>query len=229
MDKFIQNSQISDEDVSLFNGVRITNSLIGKKTVVGDFSRVTDSKLLGFNRVDRNSLVYFSNFEEFSYLGSNSVVMHSDIGKFCSLSWGITIGPANHDYDYITSHDFLYNDFYKIKPENEQPIYDRFNERTKIGNDVWIGTNSTILNGLSIGNGVVVGANAIVTKDIPPYAIVVGNPGKIVGYRFSDDIISQLLELEWWHLPRETISENFQLFKSKNIKDLIQKLKILKS
>lgn len=228
MDNFIQNSQISENEVSIFNGVRIVNSFIGEKSVIGDFSRITNSNLRGFNRIDRNSLAYYSSIQEFSYLGSNSVIMHSDIGKFCSLSWGITIGPANHDYDYISSHDFLYNDFYKIKPEDEAPVYERFIKKTIIGNDVWIGTNSTVLNGLSIGDGAVIGANTILTKDVPPYAIVVGNPGKIVGYRFSEDIIQQLLDLKWWQLPKEIISDNFQLFKSKNIKELIQKLKILK-
>lgn len=225
MEKIIKNSSISKENVLLYDSIRILNSKIYKNSVVGDFSRIIDSFLYGYNRVDRNSLIYFSKFDMYSYLGASSVIMHSDIGKFCSLSWGITIGPANHDYEYITSHDFLYNNFYDLMSKDDTPTYNRFNKRTKIGNDVWIGTNSTILNGLVIGDGAIIGANTIVTKDVPPYAIVVGNPGKIVKFRFNKEIIQQLLELRWWDLSHEDLKENYDIFKSKNINKIIEKLK----
>src|SRR5690606_8612355 len=127
------------------------------------------------------------------------------IGNFCSISWGVTIGPANHDYSKLTTHDFLYNDFYGIKPIDSSAAYDRFSKKTIVGNDVWIGTNSTILNGLNLGDGVVIGANTIVTKDIPPYSIVVGNPGRIVKMRFDKNIIDELLDLKWWEFPISTI------------------------
>lgn len=225
MSQFVKASKISGDNVLLYKDVRIVDSEIESDCIVGDFSRVTHSRLKGFNRIDRNCLVYHSEFERFSYLGSASVIMHSKIGKFCSLSWGITIGPANHDYEYLSTHDFLYNDFYGLKPLSEKPVYDRFQKITQVGNDVWVGTNVTILNGVKIGDGAVIGANSIVTKDVPPYAIVAGNPGKVVKFRFEEKYIRELLAVQWWDMPEEKIKTHFELFTSKDIALVIDKLK----
>ncbi len=228
MEKFIENSIVSQNNVLIYNGVRIVYSEILENCILGDFSRVSHSYLKGYNRVDRNTLIYHSNLELFTYVGSNSVIMHSKIGKMSSISWGVTIGPANHDYKKITSHDFLYNDFYGIKPNDEPAAYNRFEKKTLIGNDVWIGANSTILNGILIGDGAVIGANTIVTKDVPPYAIIVGNPGKVVKFRFEKKIIETLLELKWWDFPKEVIQENYEIFKDSNIENSIRVLSKLK-
>lgn len=220
----ILNSNISNEKVEIYRSVRIVESVVENNCVIGDFSRLTNSKLNGFNRVDRNSLVYFSELGEASYLGSNSVIMHTYIGKFCSLSWGITIGPANHDYNKLTTHDFLYNNFYGLNPTSE-PVYNRFSKRTEIGNDVWIGTGVTIANGIKIGDGAVIGANTMVTKDVEPYSIIIGNPGRVLKKRFTEAQINELLELKWWDLPMNIIKDNFEMFGKDNIKESIIKLK----
>lgn len=227
MDNVIEGSNVSTIDVKIYKGVRIINSDIGDNTTLGDFSRVTNSSLSGYNRIDRNALVYYSTLDKYTYMGSNSVIMHSNIGKFCSISWGVTIGPANHDYKKISSHDFLYNDFYKIKPIDEKPVYDRFLNNTVIGNDVWIGTGVTVLNGVRIADGAVIGANTIVTKDVPSYAIYVGNPGRIIGYRFDKEIISELLSLKWWDLSHENLKNCFGAFKEDDIASAIKKLRKL--
>lgn len=101
-------------------------------------------------------------------------------------------------------------------------------KKTVIGSDVWIGTNVTILNGVKIGDGSVIGANTIVTKDVPPYSIVVGNPGKIVKFRFDEKQIEELLRLKWWELPKDILIKNFDLFKSKDITMIINKLNKIK-
>jgi|SRR5690554_2375530 len=220
----ILNSNISNEKVNIYRSVRIVESVVENNCVIGDFSRLTNSKLNGFNRVDRNSLVYFSELGKATYLGSNSVIMHTDIGKFCSLSWGITIGPANHDYNKLTTHDFVYNNFYDLNPTSE-PVYNRFSKRTVIGNDVWVGTGVTIANGIKIGDGAVIGANTIVTKDVEPYSIIIGNPGRVLKKRFTETQINELLELKWWDLPMNTIKDNFEMFGKENIKESIIKLK----
>jgi acetyltransferase-like isoleucine patch superfamily enzyme len=95
-----------------------------------------------------------------------------------------------------------------------------------IGNDVWIGMNVMILSGVSIGDGAIVAANTVVTKDVPPYAIVAGNPGRIKKYRFSQDIIDELLRYPWWALPDETVRNDI-LPTMNNIHDTIAKLKEL--
>ncbi|MBY8082158.1 CatB-related O-acetyltransferase [Vibrio fluvialis] len=152
--------------------------------------------------------------------------MHCTIGKFCSISWGVTIGAGEHDYNKITTHDFLYNTGYDIN--DGKVSYDRFKDNLSIGNDVWIGTNATICRGVTVGDGAVIGANSVVTKDVPPYAIVVGSPARVLKYRFDDKIIALLMDLKWWDLPPELIKEKFELMSSSNIEDIINELKLEK-
>ena len=95
-----------------------------------------------------------------------------------------------------------------------------------IGNDVFIGMNVTILDGVTIGDGAIIGAGAVVNKDIPPYAIAVGNPIRIVKYRFEENVVKELLELKWWNLPEENLKLVEQYFW--DINTFIQKIKELK-
>lgn len=226
-------NEIIDSNISntskIYFRAKIQNSMLSENTVVGDFSRVVNSELASFARIDRNNFILNSQFGDYSYTGSNDIIMHSVIGKFCSISWGVTIGPGEHDYSKISSHDFLYNNFCEIRPIERFPKYNRFEKECKIGNDVWIGANSTILRGVTIGDGAVVGANSLVNKNVPPYAIVAGVPARIIKYRFPVEIISELQELEWWNLPIEIIKTNFDLFEKSDISNAIFKLKEIKS
>ena len=110
-DIHIENSEIKANSY-LYRDCRVINSTVGEKCIIGDFTRLTNSFLERYNKIDRSTLIYFSNIGSHTYFGSNDVVMHSVIGKFCSISWGITIGAANHDYSKISTHDFFYNDVY---------------------------------------------------------------------------------------------------------------------
>lgn len=85
-----------------------------------------------------------------------------------------------------------------------------------IGNDVWIGARSIIMDGVSIGDGAIVAAGSVVTKDVPPYAVVGGSPAKIIKYKFSQDIIDRLEEIQWWNLPDEEITKVVDLFHVEN-------------
>jgi len=107
--------------------------------------------------------------------------------------------------------------------------YNVFEKKCIIGNDVWIGTNSTILRGVTIGNGAVIGANTVVTKDVPDYAIVVGNPARIIKYRFSETIAEKLNGICWWDFPLDIIKKNFALFQSNEIEKVIDELENCKN
>lgn len=122
------------------------------------------------------------------------------IGRYCSLGHRLVFEIGlNHDYHQVTTYPFL--DLHKSKnDENTLNHYRKANHnQIIIGNDVWIGCDVTILGGVRIGNGAVIGAGAVVSKDIPAYSIVVGNPARVVKYRFSHETIQKLQQIKWWN------------------------------
>lgn len=210
----IINSEL-ENSAKVYKDARVKESRMGHFSSVGDHTKMDFSTIDDYVRVDRFNHLFHAKLGCHSYTGQNTVIMHAEIGKFCSVSWGVTIGPANHSYERISTHSFLYNSVDGLRPENEEAAYDRFTTKCIIGNDVWIGTGATILRNVNIGSGAIVGAGAVVTKDVPPYAIAVGVPAKIVKYRFSDEIIEKLLRLEWWNWDDEMIRENYEYFAEK--------------
>ncbi len=140
------------------------------------------------------------------------------IGSFCSIAPGVTILlGGEHHTDWVSTFPFA-TAYPTPRALEEQ-------RRTKgdviIGNDVWIGLNSLILSGVTIGDGAVIGAGSVVTKDVPPYAIVGGNPAKLIRYRFAREEIDELMRISWWNWSDEKIIANLGLILSKNIKRFI--------
>jgi acetyltransferase-like isoleucine patch superfamily enzyme len=136
-----------------------------------------------------------------SYFQSGIVSPNVIIGRYCSFAHNVYVGSSQHPLTHLSTG---------IIDRYMNPQKASFNEQDKytvIGNDVWVGLNAVIMNGITIGHGAVIGSGAIVTKDVPPYAIVGGVPAKIIRYRFDDEIISQLLELKWWELEPEVIEK----------------------
>jgi acetyltransferase-like isoleucine patch superfamily enzyme len=123
------------------------------------------------------------------------------IGKYCSIADGVTIFlGGNHRLDWVTTYPF--SAIVDTWPEATGIMgHPKSNGDVRIGNDVWLGSRSTIMSGISVSDGAVVAANAVVTKDVPPYAIVGGNPAKIIKHRFSECTIERLLQVKWWDLP----------------------------
>jgi len=152
----------------------------------------------------------------FSYIGREAYIYDTIIKRYCSIARGVTIGQGNHPYSWLSSNPFQYQQSFRIQTGELFKYHDEYStyfvseklrkavgkevrkEKTIIGNDVWIGTGVIILPGISIGDGAVIGAGSIVTKNIPPYAIAVGNPAKVIKYRFPKEIILRLQNLQWW-------------------------------
>jgi len=144
----------------------------------------------------------------FSMIHGPGDVIYSSIGRYCSIAPQTVLGANEHTLDWLSTTGLLENpDLYnwsELGPFKSAERYPRFRfpdslKRITIGHDVWIGQGVFIRGGVTIGHGAVIGARAVVTKDIPPYAIAGGVPAKVIRYRFSDAIIKQLLDLQWWN------------------------------
>lgn len=130
------------------------------------------------------------------------------VGKYCSIANGVHIFlGGDHRPDWVTTYPFSVF----LKEAQEIPGHPRTKGNVIIGNDVWIANGATIMSGVTIGDGAVIGAKAVVAKDVPPYAIVVGNPAKVVKYRFNPQQIEKLLAIAWWNWSEQEISKAIPL------------------
>lgn len=152
-----------------------------------------------------------------SYVGDasaeyGSLKCHVLVGRYCSIAHRVTFEVGlNHDYRYATTYPF--DDVRINDPVNINHFDDANKNQIVIGNDVWIGCDVIILGGVHIGNGAVIGAGAVVAKDVPPYAIVVGNPARVIKYRFEPEVIQRLQNIKWWYWPAEQIRAKYPLMK----------------
>jgi virginiamycin A acetyltransferase len=138
----------------------------------------------------------------------NSMTPRTTIGRYCSIAYGVGV-YEDFPINFKSTHPFFFNSMYGYM-DNPQPKMN-----LAIGNDVWIGQNTTILPGCSyIGNGAIIGAGSVVTKDIPPYAIAVGNPCKVIQYRFSKEKIEDIQSSKWWEKSMEEIANHIECFKT---------------
>jgi acetyltransferase-like isoleucine patch superfamily enzyme len=154
-----------------------------------------------------------------SYVGPNSYV-NGKIGKFCSIGSNVRFVIGTHPINYVSTSPLTYST--KVECPCSFGAKDSFGEskyadkekkfHILIGNDVWIGSNALILEGLTIGDGAIIGAGSVVTKNVPPYAVVAGVPANIIKYRFNDKQIAFLLGFKWWDKDAKWIKLNTKHF-----------------
>lgn len=144
-----------------------------------------------------------------------------EIGNFCSIATGVKFldGGNRHRVEHVSTFplSLVYEESFGGMESQEDNIENKIlslrkRGKTIVGSDVWIGESAYILPGITIGDGAVIGAKSVVTKDVPPYAIVGGNPAKIIRYRFNKKIIERLLKIKWWEWSDKKIIENKQYF-----------------
>ena len=157
------------------------NTLFGKNNIIYD-----------------NTLIVNTTVDDYTYIGGSNNIQNASIGKFCSIGPEVRIGLGIHPTHLKSTYPGFYtnSNYYRV-----EKLYDFEGDEYKkveIGNDVWIGTRATILDGVRVGDGAIIAAGAVVTKDVPPYAIVGGVPAKVIKYRFTDEKIKELLNERWW-------------------------------
>lgn len=195
----------------------INNTVDNPNIIIGDYTYYDDIN----NSADFEKNVLY----HFPFIGDKLI-----IGKFCAIATGVKfiMNGANHRMSGFSTFPFQIfgNGWEKVTPKpRELP----FKGNTVIGNDVWLGFESTIMPGVNIGDGAIVAAKSVVVNDVPPYAIVGGNPAQIIRYRFSDDVISTLLETAWWHWDITKITASLEAIAGADIQQLIQLVKPKKS
>ena len=165
------------------------------------------------SRIFQNVEMINSTLGKFSYVQKDSVIYNSDIGQYCSIASDVKIGLAEHPTNYVSTSPVFYDPTQPLpRFFAKEKVFEATVTRTKIESDVWVGAGAIIKSGVTVGVGAVIGAGAIVTKDVSPYSIVVGNPACEIRKRFSDLQISRLIKSEWWKLDEEYLSKIWRTF-----------------
>ena len=213
-------SNVIADSAAIYSGFNAVDSNVGAHCVVGNDCDVISSTMEPYSRIGRRNVISDSHIGVGSYTGSNCEIRGTDIGRFCNLSWNLSIGGHNHNYSAVSmSSDANWDKIFGTDTK-----YDADWGRTEIGNDVWIASGVSIISGVSIGDGAVIGAGATVVRDIPPYAIAVGCPARVIRYRFDEGTIAKLLSIRWWDWPFDTIKEATEYLRCDLTDDILEKL-----
>lgn len=208
--------------VKAFRNAVVSGCTLGDNVIIGDDTTVIRSSIGSNVALNRRSYINDSEFGDFSYCGINTTINFSHIGKFCSLARNVDVGGFDHDYHKVTTMPR----FRLEQITGKKGVEPEYCELCKIGNDVWIAAGAQIMHKAKVGDGAIVGGGAVVTKDIPPYAIAVGVPAKVIGFRFSQEIIDELLDMRWWNWPQSVIERETMLLLDEDVnEDVIAKMR----
>ncbi|MGY5805271.1 DapH/DapD/GlmU-related protein [Rhizobium sp. LEGMi12c] len=189
------------------------------ETVIHSTASIRDSSIGRCCEILADTSLHTAELGDFSYLGPRCIVGDATIGKFCAIAAEVRIGAPNHPMDRPSMHRFTYcPEYYSADAVRDHAFFDRRKEdRAVIGNDVWIGHGVIVLPGVKVGNGAVLAAGAVVTKDVQPYTIVGGIPAKFIRERFTRTVAERLISIAWWDWSFETIMERLADFQSSDI------------
>ncbi|WP_027525703.1 chloramphenicol acetyltransferase [Bradyrhizobium sp. Ec3.3] len=188
-------------------------------------AQLHDTTLGAYCEVGARTILREATMGDYSYVENDSQITYTTIGNFCSIAAMTRINPGNHPMHRASQSHFTYRaSAYFPNESDEAEFFDwRRQHQVQIGHDVWIGHGAIVLPGRNIGTGAVVAGGAIVTKDVPAYTIVAGNPARIVRRRFSDDIAGRLARLAWWNWDHEGLHAALPDFRKLTIEDFLSK------
>lgn len=225
----VKNTEIYQK-VKIREKCRVIDSILSGTISINEEVNLKESSLKGIITVSKNCKLYSVSIkgnvsiDDFSSLWGPNISLNSNeqfirIGKFCSIAKNTTFQTFNHNTKKVTSY-FIGQNLFNEKWENETVSKGDI----IIKNDVWIGAHCVVLGGVVINDGAVVAANSVVTKDVPAYSIVAGSPAKVIGYRFDEEIIEKLKQIQWWDWPLNRIQEHKEFFCDELRDDFLNKL-----
>lgn len=177
-------------------------------------AEVHDCELGMYTEIAKEAKLTESSLGDYSYVMERSDIIYTHIGKFTNIASDVRINPGNHPMEWVSQHHFLYRHrLYGFREEDNSSFFEwRRRQRVTIGHDCWIGHKAIIMPGITIGNGAVVAAGAVVTRDVAPYTVVAGVPAKQISRRFPNHIWQELEETCWWDWDHETLKARLDDF-----------------
>lgn len=197
---------------------------LGLQPAIHPDAAVRRSTLGPYTAVGARTRLLETEMGAYSYVVSDGEIAYTTIGKFVSIAASVRINPGNHPMWRASQHHFSYRaQAYGLGADDAEFFDWRRDHPVEIGHDVWIGHGAVILPGRRVGLGAVVGAGAIVTKDVPPYMIVVGNPARPVRRRFPEAVCADLAALAWWDWPHEDLARTLPDLRALNAAAFVAK------
>lgn len=193
---------------------RVNNTISNPTCKFYQGSILIDSKLEGYNILFQEAQLFSTKLGKHTYIQKYTTIVNAEIGSYCSIAKNVSIGPGIHKIDGISTHPaFFLKNTPLLKTYTDKDLFNP-SKTTVIGNDVWIGENVVIIDGITIGTGSIIAAGAVVTKNIEPYSIVGGVPAKLIRFRFEKDLVHKLLNSKWWELNETEFMNNISTFNS---------------
>ena len=181
---------------------------------------VTACDLGPYTEIGARSIVSETDFGAYSYVAQDAEIIYTRIGRFVSIAAHTRINPGNHPMIRASQHHFSYRASAYGFGDDDSGFFDwRREHSVEIGHDTWIGHGAVIMPGRRVGIGAVVGAGTIVTHDVPDYAICIGNPGRVLRYRFPEAVREALMRIAWWNWSHEALKTAIDDFRNLSIED----------
>jgi phosphonate metabolism protein (transferase hexapeptide repeat family) len=188
-------------------------------------AEIVNSTFGSYCEVGRDSRIVNSRFEDYAYCDRFADIANTTVGKFSNIAAMTRIGPTDHPFLRAAQHHFLYRSasYWDDVDDDAQFFDERAARRTLLGPDCWIGHGAIIKPDITIGAGAIVAAGAVVTKDVPPFAIVAGVSASLIRYRFSEGVIGRLLALCWWDWSHGKLRDALVDFRKLPIEAFLEK------
>lgn len=193
--------------------------------VLQEDCQITESRFGCYVEIGRFSRIAYSQFGDYSYCDRACDIANASIGKFSNIASFVRIGATDHPLDTAALHHFLYrsNDYWDDAEADAAFFEHRRSRRVQVGHDTWIGHNAMIKPDVTVGDGAVVAAGAVVTKDVAPYTIVAGNPARLLRRRQPPQIAERLMALAWWDWSHERLGEALPDFRALPARAFLEK------
>ena len=210
-------------DLLLLAELPMAGKMLSIEPTIDPTAKLQDVRLGAYCEVGARTILLDVEMGDYSYVVNDAQMTYTTIGKFCSIAAMTRINPGNHPMHRATQAHFTYraSSYFPGEADDAEFFEWRKSHRVHIGHDVWIGHGAIVLPGRSIGTGAVVAAGSIVTKDVPAYTIVAGNPARPIKRRFSEAIADRLARLAWWDWEHDALRAALPDFRKLAIEDFL--------